>query len=95
MKTRATDNENKIRKKYFRQPKIYQNDYIDMLYLKKKFRYFHTIPDSTSKKHVILFIFFTEKKEFFLLLGRRSNENEFENSSSGSKSSCNGSDKQD
>lgn len=42
MKTRASDNENKIRKKYYRQPKIYQNDYIDNIYNKKMFRYFHT-----------------------------------------------------
>lgn len=88
MKTRATDNENKIRKKYFREPKIYQNDYIDNIYNKKMFRFYQTIKDSSSKSHVILFIFFVEKKEYFLLLGRRENQGDFEDSSCESKS-CN------
>ena len=40
--------------------------------------------DSTSKSHVILFIFFAEKMEHFLLVGRREKEKENDNSSSDS-----------
>lgn len=83
MKTRATDTDNKIRKKYFRQPKIYQNDYVEQIYNKKMFREFHTLPDQNSKEHTILFLFFVEKQEHFMLVGRDDSV-KYEESESGS-----------
>ena len=70
MKTRANDTDTKFKKKYFRQPKIYQNDYVEFLYTRQMFRDFQKMPDKNNLEYMIVFIFFVHKKEHYMLVGR-------------------------
>lgn len=73
MKDRVTESKNKTtKKKYIRQPKIYQNNYIEEL--KDNFPDYmeHCEVDEVicSPEYTIHFLFLKEKREYFLMLGR-------------------------
>lgn len=70
-KTRLQEKNAQItKKKYYRQPKIYQNDYIKELYLKNMISEYLEEPDPFVAEFKVLYLFFVEKNETFLLLGR-------------------------
>ena len=71
MKDRETDKDNRASKrKYYRQPKIYQNEYIRYLHRHKMVTEQIKRPDETNEEFEVLFLFFMEKHEIFLMLGR-------------------------
>jgi hypothetical protein len=75
MKDRITESKHKsTKRKYIRQPKIYQNHYIDELMN----NFDHTLYDKVdelicSTDYTIHFLFLKEKREQFLMLGRSEN----------------------
>jgi hypothetical protein len=77
LKTRATDkNDQNTRKKYFRQPKIYQNDYIVELQESGNIIEYLTEKDPFEPEFKVLYLFFQEKNEVFLMLGREESGSE-------------------
>jgi len=85
LKNRISEKDNKtIKKKYHRQPKIYQNNYIIELQNKRKIKENITMRDDVNPDFNILYLFFEEKSEHFLLLGRE--ERDEKEDGSGSKS---------
>lgn len=88
-KTRILEKQTaEVKKKYYRQPKIYQNDYICELQETNKIKEYFTEQDSFDDEFRILYLFFIEKDEIFLLLGREKKKaNSQQNSSDGFDSS--------
>ena len=85
MKNRISEKDNKtIKKKYHRQPKIYQNNYIIELQNKRKIKENITMRDDINPDFNVLYLFFEEKSEHFILLGRE--ERDEKEDGSGSKS---------
>ena len=71
MKTRDTERYNKKqKKKYFRETKVYQNDYIMDIQERGQIRHFHSEREEHDPDQCVLYLFFCEKREYFLLLGR-------------------------
>lgn len=81
LKNRITEKYNKTtRKKYFREPKIYQNDYLARLQDKRMITEYLTHTDPIDDEYQVLYLFFIEKNEFFLMLGREIQKEEGESS---------------
>ena len=71
LKTREQEKYNKKqKKKYFRETKVYQNEYIEELHEKGAIKHFQADREEYDPKHCIVYLFFSEKREYFLLLGR-------------------------
>lgn len=59
-KNRFLHGKNKPRRKYFRQPRIYQNNFVLDLYMKIRVQEFRTIPEKQDPSFDILLLFFKE-----------------------------------
>ena len=71
MKNRANcDDDDNKRRKYFRQPKIYQNQYIDQLIENDSVILQEKVEDDSSTDCVLLYMFIKEMNNIYLMLGR-------------------------
>lgn len=61
---------NKPRRKYFRQPRIYQNFYVRELYVKGRVVEFRHEKDPQEPKWEVIMLFFREHNQISLLVGR-------------------------
>mgnify|MGYP000695598152 CR=1 FL=1 len=85
MKDRITESKNKsTKRKYIRQPKIYQNDYIEDLMNNFDYEVFNLVDEFIcSPEYTVHFLFLKEKREYFLMLGRSiTQQSDGDNSSS-------------
>ena len=60
------------KRKYFRQPKVYQNNYVNGLHDQNLVIEFHEEEEGQEQDHSynLLYLFFKEQDQVFLLLGR-------------------------
>ena len=87
MKTRESEkNQQTTKRKYFRQPKIYQQEFYDELWSQGKVKEYYEEVDEVNPEYEILYLFFVEKHEVFLLLGRREREQAHESGGEGESS---------
>ena len=94
MKDRITESKNKTTKrKYIRQPKIYQNNYITELMdsFPDHYEIYLRVDEMIcSPEYTVHFLFLKEKREFFLMLGRSDTPGSSGSSGTSDYSSSNG-----